>query len=136
MSAIVADCDRLEAIGRIGIERCYQYTIHSKRPLVLPTTPLPVNECELAEVMLGRSLADYVRSNGTSASMIDHWYEKLLLLGTMSSGIPQLQVLADAKMAEMKQWLFSFNAVVRLVSRTEPVYGSDIESIAGVMFLR
>jgi uncharacterized protein len=67
--------DRLEAIGIIGIERCYQYGLTSKNPLYISTTPYVTTEEELWNVA---SIERYNRYTGFSDSMIDHYYDKLL----------------------------------------------------------
>ena len=69
--------DRLEAIGLIGIERCYIYSKKAKMPLYLVDTPKPKTEEELW------SIATHERYNlydGNSKSMMDHYYDKLLRL--------------------------------------------------------
>jgi uncharacterized protein len=67
--------DRLEAIGIIGIERCFQYALTSKNPLYISTTPYVTTEEELWKVA---SIERYNRYTGYSDSMIDHYYDKLL----------------------------------------------------------
>jgi uncharacterized protein len=69
--------DRLEAIGLIGIERCYTYTMKKKLPLFLASTPKPKTEDELWSIA---SIERYNAYDGNSASMIDHFYDKLLRL--------------------------------------------------------
>jgi uncharacterized protein len=67
--------DRLEAIGIIGIERCFQYALTSKNPLYISTTPYVTTEEELWNVA---NIERYNQYNGFSDSMIDHYYDKLL----------------------------------------------------------
>jgi uncharacterized protein len=67
--------DRLEAIGIIGVERCYQYALTSKNPLYVETTPCVTTEEEMWKVA---NIERYNRYNGVSDSMIDHYYDKLL----------------------------------------------------------
>lgn len=67
--------DRLEAIGIIGIERCYQYALTSKNPFYISTTPFVTTEEELWNVA---NIERYNRYTGFSDSMIDHYYDKLL----------------------------------------------------------
>lgn len=78
--AIPRDCDRLEAIGQIGIDRCKAFTIHNKSPFHLESTHRAYS---LEEVMVCASperFANYIRE-GKSLSMIDHYYDKLLHIG-------------------------------------------------------
>ena len=72
--------DRIEAIGIIGIERCYTYTKNvSKLPLYLEDTPRPKTEKEIWEFATEERYNNY---KGKSLSMIDHYYDKLLRLST------------------------------------------------------
>ena len=72
--------DRLEAIGFIGIERCYLYNINvtPDSPLYLPTTPRPMTS---VEIWFNATEERYKKYKGKSDSMIDHYYDKLLRLG-------------------------------------------------------
>lgn len=72
--------DRLEAIGTIGIERCYDYTERTKRPFWVDTTPRPTNIHELWLEANDERFARYQAHGGKSASFIDHFYDKLLPL--------------------------------------------------------
>lgn len=71
--------DRLEALGINGIERCYQYTMTIGNPLILESTPRPKTIVEAFKFANDRMLHHY---KGQSLSMIDHYYDKLLHLGT------------------------------------------------------
>jgi uncharacterized protein len=67
--------DRLEAIGIIGVERCYQYALTSKNPLYVATTPCVTTEEDMWTVA---TIERYNSYKGVSDSMIDHYYDKLL----------------------------------------------------------
>lgn len=71
--------DRLEAIGLIGIERCYIYNKHNQPdvPFILPETPLPKTEKEIEEVA---TMKRYRAYTGKSKSIMDHFYDKLYRL--------------------------------------------------------
>jgi uncharacterized protein len=69
--------DRLEAIGLIGIERCYIYSKKAKMELYLEDTPKPKTEEELWSIATPERYHSY---NGNSNSMMDHYYDKLLRL--------------------------------------------------------
>jgi uncharacterized protein len=71
--------DRLEALGINGIERCYQYTMTLGNPLIIESTPRPRTMDEVFKFANDRTLDQY---KGQSLSMIDHYYDKLLHLGT------------------------------------------------------
>lgn len=70
--------DRLEAVGEIGLARCYVYNCHSGSPLYIETTPRPKTEEEAFESASPERFATYQKSGGSSASMMDHFYDKLL----------------------------------------------------------
>jgi uncharacterized protein len=69
--------DRLEAIGIIGIKRCYQYNKTSNRLLFVDTTPRVKT---IEELWMVASIERYNNYCGKSVSMIDHYYDKLLRL--------------------------------------------------------
>ena len=64
---VVQDADRLDAIGAIGIARCFNYGGFKDRPLYNPEIPPNQNMTK----------AEYKASNSPT---INHFYEKLLLL--------------------------------------------------------
>jgi len=71
-------CDRLEAIGVVGAVRCYQFNREStSAPLMLDTTPRPGTEKEMWDQVTQARWIKY-QQGGNSASMMDHYYDKLL----------------------------------------------------------
>lgn len=76
--------DRLEAIGPVGVERCLAYSQHKKRPLFTPNTMRPRSENELWKVATAERFALYL-ARKESDSFIDHFYDKLLHIGTLQA---------------------------------------------------
>jgi len=70
-------CDRLEAIGVVGAVRCYQYNRELTAPLMLDSTPRPSSEKEMWDEVTQARWNNY-QQGGNSASMMDHYYDKLL----------------------------------------------------------
>ena len=58
--------DRLEAIGPIGIKRCYLYTLSTKSPLFTPETLRPTS----VESIMEESRRRYPLYKGNSLSMV------------------------------------------------------------------
>ena len=78
---IVRICDRLEAIGPIGVARAYAYGIHTNSPLFLETTPRATTMEELNDIATPERFMRYLDKK-QSLSIIDHFYDKLLHIGT------------------------------------------------------
>lgn len=106
---IPRDADRIEAIGKIGVDRCYLYTQARGQPVATINTPIVTCVAELAQVNCELRYAEYVRTNGRSISMIDHFYDKLLNIGGLGSGNLELQKIADHRHLYMLEWLFRVN---------------------------
>ncbi len=84
---IVQDADRLDAIGAIGIARCFMVGTQLGSVLYHPAEPFPIE----------REAADEV-------SMIDHFYTKLMrLAGTMQT--EQGRIEAERRTAFMRGFL-------------------------------
>jgi uncharacterized protein len=90
--------DRLEAIGNIGIQRCWQYAKTIKLPLFVESTPRVTTHEELKLVATPERFLKY---DGNSLSMIDHYYDKLLHI-TIDSGNRYL----DAKEQQRRNVMF------------------------------
>ena len=93
---IIQDADRLDAIGAIGIARCFNYGGFKNRPLYDPDVP-PV---------LTMDKDAYKKSTAPS---INHFYEKLLLLKDRMN-TKTGKKMAEARHQYMKDFLEQFYA--------------------------
>jgi uncharacterized protein len=98
--------DRLEAMGKIGIERCEIYNSHIGRPKYLPNTERVKNINELEQVATLERFEKY-QNGKSSESMIDHFYDKLLHLRICTS-ISYIDELMEEKHQEMVQYVLKF----------------------------
>ena len=92
---VVQDADRLDAIGAIGIARCFNYGGFKNRTLYDP---------EIAP-NLNMTKAEYKNS---TAPTINHFYEKLLLLKEKMNTTTGKQIAAE-RHAYMLQFLAQFD---------------------------
>ena len=74
MSACVQDADRLDAIGAIGIARCFTFG-GAKHRILYDPNQLPVKELDILK-------DDYTKKE-RNPTTINHFHEKLLLLAGM-----------------------------------------------------
>ncbi len=72
--------DRLEALGEIGVFRCWHYAYEKKGDLFLDSTPRPKSVEEIYSAAKGR----FEQYHGNYSSMMDHFYDKLLHLADFS----------------------------------------------------
>lgn len=70
--------DRLEAVGKAGVIRCYQYSMEVKRPLSSAHSPRARTVQEVWDLATPGRFKDYRTSGGVSFDMISHYYDKLL----------------------------------------------------------
>ncbi|GAB9467485.1 Hd repeat domain-containing protein [Globisporangium polare] len=92
----VQDADRLDAIGAIGIARCFTYGGHKKRTLYDPEIS-PTEELSKEQYM----------QQGRAAPTINHFYEKLFKLrGMMKTNAGKR--IAEERHAFMEQFVAQF----------------------------
>lgn len=87
--------DRLEAIGEIGVERCYIYTKKKGINYFVESTPKAQTEEEVWKYATRERFLNYA---GTSASMIDHYYDKLLHISKFDVDNTYLKECANNKL--------------------------------------
>jgi uncharacterized protein len=87
-------CDRLEAIGVIGAVRCYQYNKEVEAPLFTDTTPRPKTTDEVWSFVTEERWQGY-QNGGNSASMMDHYYDKLLQIAVFQPHVVNNSYLVD-----------------------------------------
>ncbi|WP_046755955.1 HD domain-containing protein [Kordia jejudonensis] len=93
---VIQDADRLDAIGAIGIARCFNYGGFKNRKLYDPAVPVNLNMTK----------AEYKK---TTAPTINHFYEKLLLLKDKMNTKTGRKI-AEQRHAFMEQFLEQFYA--------------------------
>jgi len=97
--------DRIEAIGMIGVERCFTYTVNKEQLLFTDETPRPKNIDELWAVA---SKDRYQSYSGKSASMIDHFYDKLLRLSEYPIKNPYFEEECSKRVAPLIDFVLQF----------------------------
>lgn len=93
---VIQDADRLDAIGAIGIARCFNYGGFKNRPLYDPSI----------QPKLNMTKKEYKTSK---APTINHFYEKLLLIKDKMN-TKTGKALAESRHKYMKQYLKQFYA--------------------------
>ncbi len=98
--------DRIEAIGKVGMIRCYQYNSGKKHPLFTEKTTRAINEKDLWENIATKER--YNLYNGSSESMVDHYYDKLLRLGMFETSNKYLNNEKNNKIKPMVDFVLHF----------------------------
>mmetsp|Transcript_17449 Transcript_17449/g.26075 ORF Transcript_17449/g.26075 Transcript_17449/m.26075 type:complete len:297 (-) Transcript_17449:30-920(-) len=91
--------DRLEAVGKIGVVRCYRYNCEKGFPLFnKERSPKPQTKNDVWSFATAERFDNYISSGGkgTSNDMISHYYDKLLHIARPPRGIVQNEYLENA----------------------------------------
>jgi uncharacterized protein len=119
--------DRLEAVGEIGVARCYLYNLaEGNTPLCCDSTPRPATAEEALELATPERFERYQTSGGGSASMLDHYYDKLLQVARPPPSLVRNAYLEEAALAGAAPLL----QVLLEFGRTGQVPVASIEEIA------
>ena len=97
--------DRLEALGMIGVQRCFTYTMNTSAPLYTEQTPRPKTEEELWQIA---SQERYQAYSGKSVSMIDHFYDKLLRLAVYPIRNPYFEAECKKRIKPLIDFVLKF----------------------------
>eukprot|EP00037_Helgoeca_nana_P026040 m.290064 g.290064 ORF g.290064 m.290064 type:complete len:291 (+) comp27118_c0_seq5:283-1155(+) len=123
--------DRLEALGGIGVHRSISYSNKVTQLFVLPDTPRAASEAELNRIATPERFAAYV-ATGVSASIIDHFYDKLLHLGAAKNfefaQSPYFAAEAARRHQVMVDFVTSFSATGVITMPTLPK-GSGMDPV-------
>ena len=84
--------DRLEAIGAVGAVRCYQYNREKGAPFFIDQTPRPKTREEVWSNVTPERFESYMK-NKDSASMMDHYFDKLLQIARFEPDIVRNEYL-------------------------------------------
>jgi len=91
---VIQDADRLDAIGAVGIARCFNYGGYKNRPLYNPEIAPKLNQTK----------EEYKNSE---APTINHFYEKLLLLKDRMNTVTGKKI-AEERHVYMEDFLKQF----------------------------
>jgi uncharacterized protein len=98
-------CDRLEAMGKIGIQRAKEYTIHTHRPFYTKNTPRATTLSELNAIATPERFLNYC---GESESMMDHLYDKVLHIHEFHINNKYLQDIAKKRHLVLVKYCLDF----------------------------
>ena len=93
--------DRIEALGIVGIERCYEYNKTISRPIIREDTPRPTTKDELDKV-----LQEY---KGPDDCFITHFYVKLLKISDFPISNPYLVSKGKEEVKIMIDFIVKFH---------------------------
>mmetsp|Transcript_9280 Transcript_9280/g.20062 ORF Transcript_9280/g.20062 Transcript_9280/m.20062 type:complete len:277 (-) Transcript_9280:229-1059(-) len=99
--------DRLLAVGKSGVVRCYQYNQEKGRPLSAENSPQPHTEAEVWQFATPERFEAYQQPNNEANKkeddMISHYYDKLLHVARPPPAIVQNEYLINAAKDSAKE---------------------------------
>lgn len=95
-------CDRLEAVGAIGVVRCYQYNSEKGQPLFTKYSPRALSPTQVWE-LASKDRFDAYTNGKESTDMISHYYDKLLHVARPPPDIVRNQYLEDMGVESSKE---------------------------------
>ena len=87
--------DRLEAVGAVGVVRCWQYTVEKDGKLSSEGAPRAKSEEEVWGLATEDRFEGYMGRGGSSECMISHYYDKLLHVARPPPGIVRNEYLEE-----------------------------------------
>ena len=88
---------RLEAIGEPGVVRCWEHTLEVGRPLFDEDSPKPSTSAEVFALATPERFAAY-QERKESATMIDHYFDKIIHLIDPLVSHPNMYIATAARM--------------------------------------
>lgn len=107
---IPRDCDRLEAIGLLGVERALQCATLYNEPFTVDTTEKAFTIDDINRIVTPERFNKYA-SGIKSLSLIDHFYDKLLHIGKpecLKSGNAYILEMAKTYHDNMVQYVLNY----------------------------
>lgn len=114
--------DRLEAIGKIGTDRCVEYSESINTPLYVRDTPLSLNVNEIMKFANPERFSNYITSGGKSVSIIDHHYDKLLHINRLN--LPEIIASKYFTEKSAKAFQETISGLKQLIKRAMLEYNS------------
>ena len=103
--------DRLEAVGKVGIVRSYQYNTEHGQPLSSSQSPRARTREEIWQCAQPERFIAYQSSGGISTDMISHYYDKLLHIACPPKELirnPYLERMAEESSEELVELCIRF----------------------------
>jgi uncharacterized protein len=104
-------CDRLEAIGEIGVKRCIEFSESRQRPFHLPETSIVTTREDLYKVATPERYDLYSRGiKRYPETILDHFYDKLLhiKLPVWMSNNQYLRTEFDKRTGYVEDWVINY----------------------------